>query len=90
MNYWRRDAECFSEGFTADLTEFMTLQEATGFKSGIAMDTRAGFPGKVNVEGLLKKAGEIAGKYHPQSFSIAVGTPFGAQVSFTWPTTHPD
>jgi|GEM_PF-3645227 len=36
------------------------------------------------VEELRKKANEIAGRYGPVSFTIQVGFPFGASVSFTW------
>lgn len=33
---------------------------------------------------LIEKARSIAERFGPEDFSVAVGLPFGAQISFTW------
>ena len=75
--------ENFSVGLQKDLIELINLQETYGVQSGVMMGSTAGFPGEGKIGELFRRAREIANKHHPQSFTVSVGIPFGAQVSFT-------
>jgi len=86
MEISRNGMEYLSPELERDLIELMNLREMMGFRSEITMGPTARFPGEEKVGEWLKKAREIANKYHPQSFAVSVGIPFGAQVSFTWQT----
>ena len=84
MEISRNGMEYLSPELERDLIELMNLREMIGFRSEIAMGPIPRFPGEEKVGEWLKKARGIAKKYHPQSFAVSVGIPFGAQVSFTW------
>ncbi len=84
MEFGKNYMDYFTPELEKDLIEIMNLQEMVGPLPEITMGTTARFPGKEKVGQLLKKAREIANKHHPQSYSVGVGIPFGAQVSFTW------
>ena len=88
MELSRNSMEHFSSDLQKDLIELMKLQETLGFQSGITMGTIARFPGEEKIREWLNKARGIANKYHPQSFTVSVGIPLGAQVSFTWQTEN--
>lgn len=76
----------FSPELEKDLFELMNLREMMGFRSEITMGSTAGVLREEQIGRWLRKARDIANKYHPQSFTVGVGIPFGAQVSFTWQT----
>jgi len=86
MEFNKNNMAFFSPELDRDLVELMELQEKIGFRQRIMIGPTAGFPGEEKVGGLLTKTREIVKKYHPQSFAISIGFPFGAQVSFTWQT----
>lgn len=86
MEFRRNEMEYLSPELQRDLIELMKLQEITRLQPEIMMGPTAQFPGEDKIGEWLKKAREIANKYHPQSFGVSVGIPFGAQVSFTWQT----
>jgi len=91
MEFGKNSMEYFTPELERDLIEIMNLREMIGFRPEITMGPTARFPGEEKVGEWLKKAREIANKYHPQSFAVSVGIPFGAQVLFTWhlPDYHP-
>jgi hypothetical protein len=84
MEFGKNYMDYFTPELEKDLVEIMNLQEMAGSLQEITMGPTARFPGKEKVGELLKKAREIANKHHPQSYSVGIGIPFGAQVLFTW------
>ena len=84
MNLAGQHAGYFPPELERDLVELMKLHKAFTLEPGITMVPSARFPGEDKIGDWLKKAGEIVSKYHPKSYTIGIGIPFGAQLSFSW------
>jgi hypothetical protein len=83
MQYEGSGTVDFPERLKEDLVELMKMQQTVSLKPEI-YGPMAWFPGEGRVGELLDKAKEIVRKYHPRTYGVSVGVPFGAQVSFTW------